>query len=35
MPSEEEVGRAVMAKTMSKLVPDVDPACTGDGVSGL
>ncbi|HEY3715681.1 MAG TPA: site-specific integrase [Jatrophihabitantaceae bacterium] len=35
MPSDEVVGRAAMAKTMSKLVPDVYLSCTRDGVSGL
>jgi integrase len=34
MASDQEVGRVAMTKTMGRLLPDVYPACTADGVSG-
>jgi integrase len=31
MPSDDEIGRAAMTKTLRKLVPDVYPMCTRKG----
>ncbi len=35
MANDQEVGRAAMAKTMTKVVPDVYPACTAEHAGGI
>ncbi len=35
MVNDQEVGRAAMSKTLTKVVPDVYRACTGDTARGI